>query len=143
MATTRPMCLADADAVARLTTELGYPSTGRDIRRRFAHLSKVAGNMVLVAVADGEVVGWIHVARTPTLEASDVAHIGGLVVADAWRSSGIGAQLVAAAEAWARDRGARDIVVRSRSSRERAHRFYQRLGYVETKRSHVFAKPLV
>jgi len=43
----------------------------------------------------------------------------------------------------ARDRGATTILVRSRSTRERAHRFYDRIGYVEVRRSHVFEKPLV
>ena len=28
-------------------------------------------------------------------------------------------------------------------TRRRAHRFYERLGYLEIKRSHVFEKPLV
>ena len=48
------------------------------------------------------------------------------------RSAGIGAALVEAAEAWARERGATAIIVRSRSTRERAHRFYERIGYVES-----------
>ena len=31
----------------------------------------------------------------------------------------------------------------SGGTRERAHRFYERIGYVEVKRSHVFEKTLV
>jgi GNAT superfamily N-acetyltransferase len=83
------------------------------------------------------------VARLALLEASELACINGLVVDEAHRSDGIGAELVAAAEAWAWEHGATAIMVRSRSARVRAHRFYERLGYVEVKRSHVFEKPLV
>ena len=35
------------------------------------------------------------------------------------------------------------MTVRSRIARERAHRFYEREGYVLEKTSHVFRKPLV
>jgi len=58
-------------------------------------------------------------------------------------SEGIGAALVEAAEGWARHRGATEMIVRSRSARVRAHRFYERIGYAEVKRSHVFVKSLV
>jgi GNAT superfamily N-acetyltransferase len=77
------------------------------------------------------------------LEHSDYASINGLVVDEGRRGAGIGRALVAAGEAWARQRGAKEITVRSRSTRERAHRFYERIGYEEIKRSHVFGKPLV
>ena len=60
------------------------------------------------------------------LEHSDLAAIDGLVVDEDERSAGIGAELVAAGEAWARERGATAMTVRSRSTRERAHRFYER-----------------
>ena len=35
------------------------------------------------------------------------------------------------------------LIVRSRITRQRAHRFYERAAYVQTKLSHVFEKPLV
>lgn len=141
----RPMRRADAARVAELTTELGYPANAREIDERFAELTEShPHDAILVATADdGTVIGWIHVARVASLQSEATAEIRGLVVGEAHRSGGTGAQLVAAAEAWARERGARTIVVRSRSTRERAHRFYERIGYAESKRSHVFGRPLV
>jgi GNAT superfamily N-acetyltransferase len=134
----------DAAAVADLATQLGYPSTGEEVRERFVALAASEADGVLVAVDEGDVpIGWIHVARQMQLVASDRATIGGLVVADGHRSAGVGTELLAAAEAWARDHGARVMSVRSRSTRERAHRFYQRSGYELIKLSHVFEKPLV
>jgi GNAT superfamily N-acetyltransferase len=143
MVRVRPMTAADLDPAADLTTQLGYPVDGAELGRRLAAIRGQPAEEVLVAVGDDDrPIGWIHVARLTTLEASDRALIGGLVVHEAHRSAGIGASLVAAAEAWARQRGAVAIVVRSRIKRERAHRFYEQLGYRETKRGVVFEKPL-
>ena len=68
------------------------------------------------------------------LESGEGRDIGGLVVDDGHRSAGIGAELLAAAEAWARESGATKMVVRSRVARERAHRFYEREGYASSRR---------
>lgn len=137
------MTVTDAAAVAELTTQLGYPVEESELERRFAAIRIASTAEVLVAVdASDQPTGWIHVALMPTLEASDRALIGGLVVDEGHRSAGTGADLVAAAEAWARMRGCEAMVVRSRTTRERAHRFYERLGYREQKRSLVFEKLL-
>jgi GNAT superfamily N-acetyltransferase len=140
----RPMVEADADRVADLTTQLGYPVDAETLTTRLAEVRTRVADEVLVAVnADDVAIGWIHVARLALLEVGDLACINGLVVDEHHRSCGIGSELVEAAEAWARDHGARAIMVRSRSARVRAHAFYEHRGYVETKRSHVFEKPLV
>lgn len=140
----RPATEADVGPMAELTTQLGYPVDPQTLRERLADVRTRTADGVLVAVDDnGGPIAWVHVAMLATLEASDLAAINGLVVDEGHRSSGVGAALVEAAERWARDRGATAIVVRSRSTRERAHRFYERIGYVEVKRSHVFEKPLV
>ena len=61
---------------------------------------------------------------------------------EASRGRKIGATLVAAAEAWARERGHGRMRVRSNVLRQPAHRFYERLGYAVTKRQAVFDKSL-
>ena len=138
------MTEADAPAVATLTTQLGYPTDEASARRRIADVRRHDAGELLVAVDDADrPIGWIQVARVHLLAESAVASIDGLVVDETNRSTGIGAALVEAAERWARDAGAEAIVVRSRSTRERAHRFYERIGYAEVKRSHVFRKPIV
>jgi GNAT superfamily N-acetyltransferase len=144
MTTIRPMRAADVPRVAALTTELGYPSTTEEIERRFTAVSARPEGVVLVATdGEDEAIGWIHVLRVASLEASDVAMVAGLVIGERHRSAGIGADLLAAGEAWSRKHGARTMAVRSRSTRPRAHRFYERHGYVQIKLSHVFEKPLV
>jgi GNAT superfamily N-acetyltransferase len=66
----------------------------------------------------------------------------GLVVGEAHRSARIGAELLAAAEHWARARGCRELVVATRITRERAHRFYAREGFAVSKTSYFLTKPL-
>ena len=140
----RPATEADVGPMAELTTQLGYPVDPQTLRERLADVRTRTEDGVLVAVDEHDrPIAWVHVALLATLEASHLAAINGLVVEEAHRSGGIGASLVDAAERWARDRGATAILVRSRSTRVRAHRFYERLGYIEVKRSHVFEKPLV
>ena len=137
----RPMTAADAPMVASLTTQLGYPTSSAQTSARLAALD--GRFAAFVADDEGRAVGWIHVALVTSLVSGLTADIGGLVVDEAVRSSGIGARLLAAAEAWAREQGAAAMLVRSRIARERAHRFYEREGYGLVKTSHVFEKRLV
>jgi GNAT superfamily N-acetyltransferase len=140
----RPMTTADAPLVADLTTQLGYPVTAAETAERLAMLdARPDEHAALVADADGRAVGWVHVELSTSLASGQSASIGGLVIDERHRSSGIGAELLAAAEVWARERGAGTMVVRSRIARERAHRFYEREGYALVKTSHVFEKRLV
>jgi GNAT superfamily N-acetyltransferase len=137
----RPMTAADAPLVADLTTQLGYPTSPEEAAQRLAALD--GRHAALVAEEDGRAIGWVHVALVTSLASGMKADIGGLVVDENHRSDGIGAELLAAAEAWAREEGAARMVVRSRVARERAHRFYEREGYELVKTSHVFEKQLV
>jgi GNAT superfamily N-acetyltransferase len=151
--TVRPMLAEDAPAVAALAAELGYPRSVADIQRWIAQmqaldaLARTAAGTIpaqtaLTACVDGRVVGWIEVAIVRHLQSDAFALIGGLVVSERQRNSGIGRVLCRAAEAWARAQGIRLMRVTSRSTRERAHRFYVRDGYVRVKTSEVFEKAL-
>jgi len=65
----RPMRPEDAARVAELTTELGYPSTEDEIRRRYGLIINRADASLFVAHdARNVVVGWIHVQATHLLE---------------------------------------------------------------------------
>ncbi|MCK4726727.1 MAG: GNAT family N-acetyltransferase, partial [Anaerolineales bacterium] len=71
------------------------------------------------------------------------AEIGGLVVIEEWRASGVGRALLKTAETWARDRVVSGMRVRSNIIREGAQRFYEHLGYNNVKTQKVFLKELV
>lgn len=141
--TIRDARAGDAAELAALTTELGYPSTPAEIARRLPFVCAGDEQRLLVATDDEDhAIGWIHVALVRTLENDPHAQIVGLVVAAAARGAGIGARLVAEAEAWARGKGVSIVRVRSNVTRERTHGFYLREGYAIAKMSYQFVKNL-
>jgi len=137
------MVAGDASAVARLATQLGYPSSADQIGSRWETVRSYPDAAALVATdSHGAVLGWIHVFGTRMLESDPVAEIGGLVVDESARGRGIGATLVAAAESWAKERGFPASTVRSNVIREEAHAFYRKLGYEPQKSQVKFRKTL-
>ncbi len=138
------MMIEDAASVARLATQLGYPSTAAQIERRFHALGESPDARALVAhAADGTVVGWIHVYGTRHLESDPGAEIGGLVVDEAARGQGVGSALMASAEAWAKERGYEVVRVRTNVVRVEAHEFYKSRGYQVIKSQYRLGKRLV
>lgn len=133
---------ADAAAAALLSADFGYPTDVSTMQARLERLTGHQDHGIFVACRGDRVVGWVHVLAAHHLQADPRAEIGGLVVAADARGTGIGARLVARAEQWARDAGFMQILVRSQTFREDAHRFYRREGYAQTKTSAVFSKPL-
>jgi len=139
----RAALMADADAIASLCGQLGYPSTGADVERRLAQLAREPDAVVLVADSAGAgVVGWVHVRALHLLTRDPGAEIAGLVVDESRRGRGIGGRLMAAAEDWARRRGLAELRLRSNVIRDEAHAFYRRLGYESAKTSLLFTKTL-
>jgi len=63
-----------------------------------------------------------------------------LIVDADHRGCGVGKQLLRAAEAWAINREASEIVLNSSTRRARAHAFYEKRGYTAT--GIRFVKPL-
>lgn len=130
----------DLQALIPLSEQLGYPVTPAELRPRLEAVLGRPGHSLLVAESDGQVVGWVHGVMRYLLEEDPHAFIGGLVVADGFRSQGTGALLMAAIENWARGEGAAEVHVYSNVIRERAHKFYERNGYIQFKTSKVFRK---
>lgn len=96
----RPMSPGDAAQVAGLSAQLGYPSSAAQITRRFSLIEHDPEHALFVAqVADGRVVGWVHVHGIRLMEADRRAEIWGLVVDDAHQRQGIGQALMRQAEA--------------------------------------------
>ncbi|MGC3964064.1 MAG: GNAT family N-acetyltransferase [Rhodocyclaceae bacterium] len=129
----RRMQAGDAEAVTRLSAELGYPDSVAAIGERIAYANSNPEHAAFVAVRDGEVLGWIHVLIMHLLETPDFAEIGGLVVGQAARRAGVGVALVEAATTWSRGMGVAALHVRSNVIRETAHAFYRALGFKDLK----------
>lgn len=133
MAILRPPTTEDAEDLAELLSQLGYPCSPSEIPARLERL--MVGPNVLVTVAEHQdaVVGIItgHVLNA-IHKSEPVAMLTALVVLESARGLGIGRQLVAHVEQWARTRGARTISLTSALRRIDAHDFYRKLGYEHT-----------
>jgi GNAT superfamily N-acetyltransferase len=121
-----------------LFAQLGYPNDAATIERRLTHAGDT--RQVLLALLDERIVGFVSVAILGQLLDGEIAEIQALVVDETVRGAGIGAALLADAEGWADERGARRIRVRSNVIRKDAHRFYEREKYAPVKDQRVFEK---
>lgn len=132
---------SDAARIAALAAQLGYEVPVAHVERQIGRINDERTVFVAVVPRAG-VVGWIGVALREAVIDSARADIEGLVVEDEYRGNGIGQLLVEAAETWARRRGCTSMRLVSNVVRERAHEFYERLGYDVLKTQHAFKKTL-
>lgn len=135
--------IGDAPRLAELTGVLGYPADPDVFSARLARvLAEPDGEVLIAETSQGGIIGWIHAAEQALLEIDPRCEILGLVVDQAHRQLGVGRQLIAAAEAWARRRGLDEMSVRSNVVRAESHPFYEALGYVRVKTQHAYRKHL-
>ena len=132
---------SDAQRVTALAAQLGYEVPLAHVEQHLRELGDQRTVLVAVVPRVG-VVGWIGVSLARTLTSLRRADIEGLVVEDEYRGNRIGEMLLNAAETWARQQGCTNVRVLSNTIRERAHRFYERLGYENYKSEFVFRKSL-
>jgi ribosomal protein S18 acetylase RimI-like enzyme len=86
---------------------------------------------VLVEALDGRVAGYVKLGRVNELAASDhVRMVSGLAVGPGFQRRGLGRELVDAAIAEARRRGARRLTLRVLGPNDGARRLYERAGFV-------------
>jgi GNAT superfamily N-acetyltransferase len=138
----RPATASDADAVAELLGELGYPVAPKDIPARLAALEGTSSAVLLAIDANRRPVGLIGLHAYPVVHASGpVGYITALVARSDARGQGVGRALVREAERWARDRGCVRLTVTSAERRADAHAFYPACGMPYTGRR--FGRSLV
>jgi len=130
----RPAAAADAQAMAHLLTQLGYPATAADMPDRLQQVER-EGGIAVIAADDAGPLGLASAVRHPTLHAGGyVAYITALVTTEEARGRGVGRALVAAVEKWAREQGCARLSVTSAEHRADAHAFYPRCGMPYTGR---------
>jgi GNAT superfamily N-acetyltransferase len=132
--TIRDAAPADAEAIARLLTQLGYASEPAAVEARLDRL-RIVGDRVIVAEVVGTVAGLAHLQVSPAIERDrPAAKLGALVVDEAQRGQGIGRALLEAMEAEARRRGCELLFLTTAERRADAHAFYERAGLEHTGR---------
>jgi GNAT superfamily N-acetyltransferase len=134
---------ADIAQLTPLCGQLGYPSSEEEVRGRLAEIDAAPLHALWVAeTSDGKLTGFLNAFVMWTIDTDSRVEIAALVVDDAQRSRGVGMLLIEQAESWARENGCKTIGLRSNVIRERAHKFYERLGYVHYKTQKSFRKAL-
>ena len=127
--TLRPATAGDADAIAALFTDEGYPSGPSDIVERLASFESELAR-VIVADNDGQVLGFIAVHALPRFEHTDrILRIMALVVDAGERGRGIGRLLMEEAERFGRALDAAFAEVTAGHHRPEARHLYEELGY--------------
>lgn len=132
--TIRDAQAADAEQIAGLLSQLGYPTQPTAVEARLERLS-IVGDRVVVADLDGRAVGLAHLQVAPAIERDrPAAKIAALVVDEAHRGHGVGRALVQAMEDEARTRGCELLFLTTAERRDDAHAFYERVGLEHTGR---------
>ncbi len=136
--TIRSITIDDVPAVTVLSEQLGYNMSIENTALQIAEILNSPNDMACVAVMDNKVVGWIHVFYTLRIECPSYCEIGGLVVDEHHRSTGIGKMLIECIKPWCADKKCSVLKVRSNIKRNDAHRFYMQAGFTEVKQQKVF-----
>ncbi|MBB3345242.1 MULTISPECIES: GNAT family N-acetyltransferase [unclassified Luteimonas] len=120
----------DADDVAALLSELGYPCGVDDARERILAVTANDRQALVVARSGGRVCGLVALDFMYYLPlGTTTCRITALVVTDTAKGQGLGRQLLKEAERRARFAGAARLELTSGSQRTDAHAFYRACGF--------------
>jgi ribosomal protein S18 acetylase RimI-like enzyme len=123
---------ADAEAIATLFTDEGYPAGPSDIVERLTRFAS-DHSRVVVAEHEGTLLGFIAFHAMPRFEHDDrIVRILALVVDAGARERGVGRGLIAEAERIGTELGAAFVEITAGHHRPEARHLYESLGYDAT-----------
>ena len=129
----RSAMIADADDVARLLTDLGYPCEIDEAAERIDAIAANDRQALVLARREGAVCGLVSLDFMYYLPLGTITcRVTALVVTPTAQGLGIGRQLLKEAERRARSGGAARIELTSGSQRTEAHAFYRACGYKDS-----------
>lgn len=127
--------MGDSAAIAGLISDLGYPTSPRQMQARLRSVLSDKSYATFVAVMGTRVVGFVGLHVGPLYESdSRYGQIMAIAVSRDHRRAGIGRRLMEMAEDTMHGIGARTFVLGSGNHRKEAHSFYEALGYEFTGR---------
>lgn len=134
--------MADSEQIAQLVTELGYPTSAVQMRKRLEAVLSDEDYSTLVACEGERIVGFIGSRLGPLYESDEpYGQIMALAVATDHHRRGVGRTLIQAIESVLVERGVRVLVAASGNHRVEAHAFYEKNGYTFTGRRYKKAIP--
>ena len=134
----RNLKIEDSEAITSLSKQLGYPGTRLETETRINALLIHPDHCAFVAVMEQTIIGWIHGFYTIRLQSEPFLEIGGLVVDENYRNQQVGRKLVEQVKEWGIKKGVSKLRVRCQTKRTETHRFYQKIGFTQTKEQKVF-----
>lgn len=132
--------LNDSEFITELSNQLGYETRNTDIQNRLKEILKNTDNCIYVATVNEKIVGWIHGFFSLRIESEFFVEIGGLVVDENFRKSGIGKKLIDKVIEWSKLKDCRKVRVRCNVIRKESHRFYENIGFEINKKQKIFDK---
>ena len=127
--TIRPAAETDAETIASLFTDEGYPAGPSDIVERLTRFAS-DHSRVLVAEHEEALLGFIALHAMPRFEHDNrILRVLALVVDAGARERGVGRALMAEAERIGAELGAAFIEITAGHHRPEARRLYESLGY--------------
>ncbi len=143
---------ADAERLADLCFALWPESPREEHRRELVEIleGRSASTLPLIyflaETRDGRLAGFLEAGLRSHADCCDPSHAVGYVegwyVEESCRRLGIGRQLLAAAEDWARGHGCREMASDALIENALSQRAHAALGYEEVGRSVLYRKPL-
>ena len=131
----RAAAVTDFAPVAKLVSDLGYPTSPSQMQRRLEAILDDHDYYTLVACEGEHIVGVVGTRTGPLYEADGpYGQIMALAVAASHHRRGVGRMLMQAAESKLAEGGARELVVTTGNQRAAAHAFYESCGYTFTGR---------
>jgi GNAT superfamily N-acetyltransferase len=129
----REAIVSDADVIAKLLEQLGYPSTTEDVAGRLGYWSADHFSKVLVADDGRHPIGFVALHAIPYLEKTGRwARVESLVVDEAAGRTGAGRILIQAAEDIARRWNCLLVEVTFLRHRRDAFAFYHGMGFADS-----------
>jgi ribosomal protein S18 acetylase RimI-like enzyme len=127
--------IADSVMVASLVTDLGYPTSPKQMEARLQTIFADRSYATWVALTRSRVVGFVGVHVGPLYESDSLyGQIMAIAVSRDYRRMGVGRRLMYLAEEAMIQMGARIFVLGSGNYKADAHAFYETLGYEFTGR---------
>ena len=136
--------LKDADRLDALLTRLirdearydGNVNRACEIKDHYCRLIGMEGHKLLLAEADGEIVGYLYgfIYRVPGVYKEPGAILDALFVDEKHRRKGCASMLISGFKEFAKENGACQIELKVMSGNDRAVSLYEKLSFAEMKK---------
>lgn len=128
----------DTQVLCLLTQQLGYEVDELSIQNALTVLGSMEDTIILVAVVNDIVVGWIQITDMFRLESGRFCEVVGLVVDEQYRRHNVGRKLIEEAKVWSQKRNCKKLRVRANVKRIATQIFYTKCGFEKVKDQHVY-----